>query len=73
MYEEVRQVLKGMKDCGVIQESHSPWASPIVLVRKKDGTTRLCIDYRRLNLRTIRDSYALPRIDESLDALGGAV
>ena len=61
-----------MQDSGVIRESHSPWAAPIVLVRKKDGHVRLCIDYRKINARTIRDSYALPRIDDSLDALGGA-
>ena len=58
-----------MLDQGVIEPSDSPWASPVVLVRKKDGSLRYCIDYRRLNSVTIKDSYPLPRIDESLDSL----
>ena len=52
-YEEVRQHLKEMLDCGVIRESHSPWSSPVVFVRKKDGSLRFCIDFRKLNSRTI--------------------
>lgn len=56
----------------MIQESSSSYASPIVLVRKSDGSLRLCVDYRRLNLKTQRDTFPLPRIDESLDALSGA-
>lgn len=53
-------------------ENHSSYASPIVLVRKKDGSLCLCLDYRKLNARTIKDSYTLPRIEEALDALTGA-
>lgn len=70
-YEEVRQHLKDLLAEGVIRESHSPWSSPVVLVRKRDGSLRLCIDYRKLNERTIKDAYALPRIEESLEAMGG--
>ena len=57
---------------GVIRESNSPFASPVVLVRKKDGGLRICVDFRTLNARTIRDSYPLPRITETLEALKGA-
>ena len=60
-----------MQEQGVIQPSISPWASPVVLVPKKDGGKRFCIDYRRLNALTKRDVYPLPRIDDILDAVGG--
>ena len=72
LYQEVKDHLKTLLGKGVIRESTSPWASPIVLVRKKCGGLRLCVDYRRLNAVTTPDAYPLPRIDESLDALRGA-
>lgn len=70
--EEGERQVQDMLEKGLIEPSQSPWASPVVLVRKKDGSTRFCIDYRRLNDVTIKDAYPLPRIDESLDALSGA-
>lgn len=66
--EHIRQLLESQ----VIRESCSPYSSPIVLVTKKDGSLRLCVDYRQLNSKTRRDAYPLPRIEESLDALSGA-
>lgn len=68
--QELAHLLEDMQRSQVIQPSESPWASPIVLVRKKDGTLRLCIDYRTLNSVTKADSFPLPRIDDILDQLG---
>ena len=65
---EIGRMLKN----GIIQESTSPWAAPIVLVRKKDGAVRFSVDYRKLNSLTHRDAYPLPRIDECLDCLEGS-
>ncbi|GBM00253.1 Transposon Ty3-I Gag-Pol polyprotein [Araneus ventricosus] len=61
-----------MVDNGITEESSGPWATPIVLVKKKDGSTRFCVDYRNLNEITKKDSYPLPRIDDTLDALYGS-
>ena len=71
MFTELQQHLKTMLDSGVIRKSHSPWASNIVLVKKKDGKLRFCIDFRKLNDRTVKDSYAIPRMDDTLDLLHG--
>ena len=69
---EVRKLLYEMLQKDVIQPSASPWASPVVFVQKKGGTMRFCIDYRKLNSVTRKDAYPLPRIDETLEALGGS-
>ena len=70
--DEVREHLKLMLDTGAIQPSNSPWCNAVVLVRKKDGSLRFCIDFRRLNSLTKKDSHPLPRICETLDSLVGA-
>ena len=63
----VEEMLSG----GQIEPSDSPWSAPVVLVTKKDGGTRFCVDYRRLNLATVKDAYPLPRLDDTLDMLAG--
>ena len=57
---------------GIIEPAASPWASNVVLVKKKDGTLRFCVDYRRLNAVTYKDSYPLPLTDNCLNALSGS-
>lgn len=71
-YDAVKAHLRQLLDSQVIRESSSPYASPIVIVRKKCGGLRMCVDYRQLNSRTRKDAFPLPRIEESLDALSGA-
>ena len=68
--QEVAKQLKRMQEIGVIQPSKNPWASLVVMVRKKDGSHRFCIDYRELNSLTKCDLFPLPRIDDMLDQLG---
>lgn len=70
--DAVRRHLQELSEAGVIQESESPFSSPIVVVRKKNGDVRLCIDYRKLNLQTIKDAYALPNLEETFSALTGS-
>ena len=70
--EEVKSHLQELVQSGAIVPSDSAHASAIVLVRKKTGALRMCCDFRALNAKTVKDSYPLPRIDESMDALAGA-
>ena len=70
--KKTEDAIKEMLEAGVIEEANSEWASPVVLAPKADGTDRFCVDYRRLNLATVPDSYPLPRADDCLDSLGKA-
>ena len=69
---ELKKQLEDLLDKGFIRPSSSPWGAPVLFVKKKDGSMRLCIDYRGINNVTIKDKYPLPRIDELLDQLRGA-
>uniref|UniRef100_A0A669BQ97 Gypsy retrotransposon integrase-like protein 1 n=1 Tax=Oreochromis niloticus TaxID=8128 RepID=A0A669BQ97_ORENI len=70
--DDVRRHIQQLLAAGIITESRSPYASPIVVVRKKNGAIRICIDYRTLNNRTTPDQYTMPRIDDALDSLSGS-
>jgi transposase InsO family protein len=70
--DKEEEIIADQKKAGVIQDSTSPWASPLVYVKKKDGSIRPCVDYRKLNEVTEKDAYPLPRIDDCLDCLSGA-
>ena len=73
LYEKVKKHLQEMVEVGAIRRSFSPWASAVVLGRKKDGGLRFCINLGKLNNRTVKDGYSLPRIEDTLDCLHGAV
>lgn len=68
----VRDITKDLLDKGIIRESQSEYASPIILVKKKDGSDRMCVDYRALNSLTVKDRFPLPLIDDHIDKLGHA-
>ena len=69
--EEMAQVQQ-MLASDIIHPSNSPWASPVVMVKKKDGSLRFCVNFWQLNAATVKDAQPLPRIDDLLDALHGA-
>ncbi len=71
LYQEMKDYLHDLIAQGWIRKSHSPYSSPIVCVRKKDGSLRLCIDYRDLNRKTVPDRQPIPRVQDILDGLGG--
>jgi len=65
-------ILNEMLQTGVIEPSNSPWSSPVCMVRKKDGSYRYCVDYRRMNSVTIKDAFHVPDVKDALDSLRGA-
>ena len=71
LYPEVKQYIEDLLNQNFITKSQSPYSSPVVCVRKKDGSLRLCVDYRELNQKTLADRHPIPRVQESLDSLGG--
>ena len=72
MYDEVKAHIQEMLDVGAIRPSNSPWTSAVILVQKKRWKLQFCINLWKLNARTIKDAYSLPRIDETLGCLNGA-
>ena len=70
--ERVKEELREMEETGIIRKSNSEWASPLVVVPKKDGSLRLCVDFRKLNSVSEFDAYPMPRVDDVLDRLGSA-
>ncbi len=70
--DAVHKHLQELFGAGIIRESESPFSSPIVVIWKKNNSVRLCIDYRKLNLQTIKDAYALPNVEEAFRALAGS-
>jgi len=71
--EEIDNQVEEMRAHGIVELAASPWASNVVVVKKKDGSLRLCVDYRQLNSVTVQDGYPLPLIDNCLNALQGSV
>ena len=71
LVDEVCQHIQEMLDSGAIRPSQSPWCNAVVLVRKKEGLLRFCINFRRLNARTKKDAYSLPRMQETMESMVG--
>ncbi|KAL4339856.1 hypothetical protein GQ457_08G022270 [Hibiscus cannabinus] len=71
-FKELKTKLRELQENGFIQPSSSPWGAPVLFFKKKDGSMRLCVDYRQLNKVTIKNKYHLPRIDDMFDQLKDA-
>ncbi len=71
LHKEVKDYLLDLVNRGWVKKSSSPYASPVVCVRKRDGSLQLCIDYRQLNSKTVQEQQPIPRIQDTLDSLGG--
>lgn len=69
----IKKMIGELLDSGIIRETHSPYASPILLVKKKNGEKRMCIDYQKLNSMTVKEQQPLPRIDDQIDRLHGRI
>ena len=69
---ELKKQIEDLLEKKFFRPSASPWGAPVLLIKKKDGSSRLCVDYRQLNKLTIKNKYPLPRIDDLLDQLRGA-
>ena len=69
---ELQMQLKELLDSGLVRPNVSPWGAPVIFVKKKDGSLRLCIDYRDLNHATVKNRYPMPRIDDLFDQMKGA-
>ena len=70
--QELSNQLQELQDKGFIRPSHSPWGTPMLFVKKKDDSFRMCIDYREMNKLSIKNRYPLPRIDDLFDQLQGS-
>ena len=71
-FKELKLQLQEFLEKGFIRPSVSPWGAPVLFVKKRDGTLRLCVEYRQLNKMTVRNKYLFPRIDDLFDQLKGA-
>ncbi|KAE9192765.1 hypothetical protein PF005_g18335 [Phytophthora fragariae] len=71
-YTEGEAEIQQYMELGFVRESNSPWASPVLMIRKPDGGIRFCIDYRKLNAVTVKDCYPMPLIDDIIDVLSGS-
>nr|GFC92655.1 putative reverse transcriptase domain-containing protein [Tanacetum cinerariifolium] len=70
--KDLSEQLKELSDKGFIRHSSSPWGAPVLIIKKKDGSFRMCIDYRKLNKLTVKNCYPLPRINDLFDQLQGS-